>query len=108
MKCWTFADALRERISRIKDLMPPFQQKLYYTPAMNGNFSIKDVLTALVPGLSYDHLPINNGADASLYFEQMIYDPTADHAAIRNDLLAYCKMDTLGMVRILEKLEENS
>jgi hypothetical protein len=27
-------------------------------------------------------------------------------AAIRNDLWEYCKLDTLAMVRILEKLEE--
>ena len=99
------ADALRERISRIRDLMPPFQQKLYYTPEMNGAYSIKEVLPALVPELNYDHLPINNGGDASLYFELMIYDLSVDHTAIRNNLLAYCKMDTLAMVRILEKLE---
>ena len=100
-----YADDLEERISRIKDLMPPFQQRLYYTPAMNGAYSIKDVLPAVVPELSYDHLPISNGNDASLFFEQMIYNPTANHSAIRNNLLAYCKMDTLAMVKILERLE---
>jgi hypothetical protein len=100
-----YAETLWERISRIKDLMPPFQQKLYYTPLMNGAYSIKDVLPALVPELSYDQLPINNGNDAKYYFEQMIYDLSVDHTAIRNSLLAYCKLDTLAMVRILEKLE---
>ena len=99
------ADALWERISRIKDLMPPFQQKLYYTPTMNGTYSIKDVLPALVPELTYDQLPINDGGDASLYFQQMIDDLSMDPTAIRNNLLAYCKLDTLAMVRILEKLE---
>ncbi len=97
--------ALEERIARIKDLMPPIQQRLYYTPEMNGAYSIKDVLPALVPELKYDDLPINNGSDASLYFEQMIYDPTADLVTIRRNLLAYCKLDTLAMVKILEKLE---
>jgi hypothetical protein len=101
-----YAEALHERISRIKDLMPPFQQRLYYTPEMNGAYSIKDVLPALVPELKYDDLPINNGSDASLFFEKMIYEPAADNAAIRNNLLAYCKLDTLAMVKLLEKLED--
>lgn len=96
---------LEERMSRIKDLMPPFQQMLYYTPGMNGAYSIKEVLPALVPDLRYDNLPINNGVDAGLGFEQMVYDLTSDHSALRDNLLAYCKMDTLAMVRILERLE---
>ena len=33
---------------RLKDLMIPFQQKLYYTPEMDGRYSIKKVLPALV------------------------------------------------------------
>jgi hypothetical protein len=32
--------------------------------------------------------------------------PVEDVARIRQDLLAYCKMDTEGMVRIIERLEE--
>ena len=101
-----YSAALMDRISRIKDLMPPFQQRLYYAHTMNGGYSIKDVLPALVPELRYDDLPINNGGDASLSFEQMIYEPTADHSETRNNLLAYCGLDTLAMVKILERLEK--
>ena len=36
----------------IKDLMTPFQQKHYVTPSMNGSYSIKYVLPALVPDMS--------------------------------------------------------
>ncbi len=100
-----YAEALEDRVMRIKDIMHPFQQRLYYTPAMQGSYSIKEVLPALVPALGYDELLIDNGSDASLYFEQLIYDLTADKEEIRKNLLAYCKMDTLAMVRILEKLE---
>lgn len=100
-----YAAALEARIERIRDLMPPFQQMLYYTPAMNGRYSIKSVLPALVPELDYTGMPINNGIDASLGFEQMMYDLTSDHSALRKNLLAYCKMDTLAMVNILERLE---
>jgi hypothetical protein len=100
-----YAGELNERISRVRDLMVPFRGQLYYHPAMEGSFSLKAVLPAVVPEMNYDHLSIAAGDDASLAFEQMIYDLTANHEEIRKDLLEYCKMDTLAMVRILEKLE---
>jgi hypothetical protein len=99
-----YAEQLNERISRVKDLMIPFQQHRYYHPSMQGSYSIKSVLPALIPELSYDNLGITGGFDASLAFEQMIYDLTANHEEIRRDLLAYCKMDTLAMVRVVERL----
>lgn len=100
-----YANDLEERISRIKDLMTPFMQKLYYRPSMNGSYSIKSVLPALIPELSYDDLAIGNGGDASVSFEQMIYDKVNDHSELRNNLLEYCKLDTFAMVKILEHLE---
>ncbi len=103
-----YAAELEERMERVRDLMPPFQHTLYYTPAMNGRYSIKSVLPALVPDLDYSGMPISTGTDASLGFEQMLYDLTSDHSALRANLLAYCKMDTLAMVRILEKLTSAS
>jgi hypothetical protein len=96
---------LDERIGRIRDLMTPFRQQLYYSPQMNGSYSIKAVLPALVPELSYDNLPISEGGDASLAYEQLIYDLNADKEEIQRNLLEYCKLDTLAMVKILEKLE---
>ncbi|RKY95435.1 MAG: DUF2779 domain-containing protein, partial [Ignavibacteriae bacterium] len=53
-----YAEQIEERISRIKDLMIPFRQKHYYSPEMKGSYSIKSVLPALVPELSYDELEI--------------------------------------------------
>ena len=52
----------------------------------------------------YDDLLINDGSDASLSFEQMIYDPTGDHSAIRRNLLDYCKLDTQAIVRVFGKV----
>ncbi|MBK7438651.1 MAG: DUF2779 domain-containing protein [Saprospiraceae bacterium] len=37
---------------RIVDLMTPFENKWYYNSTMNGSYSIKEVLTALVPDLN--------------------------------------------------------
>lgn len=96
---------LQERISRLRDLMTPFEKKWYYSPKMNGSYSIKAVLPALVPSLSYDKLAIGDGETASHAFEQMTTLPTKDYAELRKQMREYCKMDTLGMVRIHEKLE---
>jgi hypothetical protein len=101
-----FADEIEKLISRIKDLMTPFQKKYYYSPEMKGSYSIKAVLPALVPELSYDNLEINEGGLASIAYESLQTETDLMFIAeIKQQLLEYCKLDTLGMVRILEKLE---
>jgi hypothetical protein len=94
-------------IARIKDLMIPFQKKYYYASEMKGSYSIKAVLPALVPELSYDELEINEGGLASIAYESLQTETDLMFIAeIKKQLLEYCKLDTLAMVRILEKLEE--
>lgn len=102
-----YAKAIKGLIARIKDLMVPFQSKHYYVPEMCGKHSIKFVLPALVPGMSYDDLEIQNGGMASSTFEQLANetDP-AKIAKTRKDLLEYCKIDTLAMVEILKVLRK--
>ena len=97
---------IQNMLSRIVDLMTPFQQKLYYTPEMHGSYSIKQVLPALCPGFSYSNLAINNGGDASLAFIQLLHetDPIIIDQT-RQNLLEYCKLDTLAMVEILNVLK---
>ena len=87
--------------------MIPFQQKWYYTPEMRGSYSIKYVLPALVPELSYNDLEINEGGNASNTFLSMVNGTfKGDESQVRKNLLEYCKMDTYAMVKILEKLHE--
>ena len=101
-----YADEIEKLISRIKDLMTPFQKKYYYSPEMKGSYSIKAVLPALVPELSYDNLEINEGGLASIAYESLQTETDLMFIAeIKQQLLEYCKLDTLGMVRILEKIE---
>ena len=59
-------------IDRLKDLMVPFRDRAYYTPDMQGSYSIKKVLPALVPELSYKDLNIQEGGTASNTFSQMV------------------------------------
>ena len=91
---------------RIKDLMIPFQKKWYYNYKMKGSYSIKAVLPAMINELSYEDLTIKDGGIASHTFAQMIngsFEGNTEKA--RENLLAYCKLDTLAMVEILNKLK---
>jgi hypothetical protein len=102
-----FDKEIDERVNRIVDLMIPFQKKYYYTPEMKGSYSIKYVLPALVPDMNYNELEIREGGTASIAFESLYYETDLFKTAeIRKNLLEYCKMDTLAMVEILNKLEE--
>ena len=95
-------------IARIKDLMIPFRERWYYTPEMKGSYSIKYVLPALVSGLSYEELNIQEGGSAMNAFESLYFE--TDMIKIdqtRKDLLEYCKMDTLAMVEILNALNSS-
>lgn len=97
---------IEERINRVKDLMLPFQKKYYYTYKMQGSYSIKYVLPALIPELSYEKLEINEGGLASIAFESLYHETDLMRIAdTRTNLLEYCKLDTFAMVKLLEKLE---
>ncbi len=99
--------AIRENIH---DLMIPFQQQHYYSKAMQGSYSIKYVLPALCPGdpeLDYHALEgVHNGSEASATFADMPNHSPEEIAVMRENLLKYCCLDTLAMVKVLEKLKE--
>ena len=102
-----YSTELRGIVNRLKDLMIPFQQKWYYTPEMRGSYSIKLVLPALVPELSYNDLDIKEGGTASNTFLSMVNGTfEGDVEKTRRQLLEYCKLDTYAMVKILNKLRE--
>ena len=92
--------------SRLKDLMLPFQKRYYYTPEMRGSYSIKAVLPALVPDMRYDDLEVSDGIQAMEVYRRLEDEKDPRRVAeIRDALWEYCKLDTLAMVLILEKLE---
>jgi hypothetical protein len=94
----------------IVDLMVPFQKKWYYCRAMEGSYSIKYVLPALFPcdpELDYHNLEgIHNGGEASAAFGNMANMTPEELEATRQQLLAYCCLDTYAMVKVWEKLKE--
>ena len=74
---------------------------------MKGSASLKAVLPALVPGLSYKDLPIGDGFTAMKFFENLQYETDEKRLnEIRNNLLEYCKLDTLAMVEIVSRLDK--
>ncbi len=100
-----YASAIGDRIERLADLMVPFRDRQLYKPEMGGSFSIKAVLPALVPDMSYEGLEISDGTMASDAYLNL-WDETDPRRMerIRAALWEYCKLDTLAMVRILERL----
>jgi hypothetical protein len=97
-----------ERIEkRLVDLLPAVRSHVYH-PDFGGGFSIKKTLPALVPGLSYTDLTIQDGEKATVELQRLMLEadrtPAAERAALREALLAYCKRDTWAMVKLLEKL----
>ncbi|QKJ23816.1 DUF2779 domain-containing protein [Poseidonibacter lekithochrous] len=92
----------------MKDLMIPFQKKYYVTPSMNGSYSIKYVLPALVPEFTkaYKELDgVQNGSQAMNAFANLGKLDEVSKSKMRASLIEYCKLDTLAMVKILEKLK---
>ncbi|PLY00139.1 MAG: DUF2779 domain-containing protein [Desulfuromonas sp.] len=100
------AAELTRRIENIRDLMVPFRRRDVYRWQMNGSYSIKKVLPALVPDLSYAGMTVADGnAAMAAYHEMCSLEVGEVLEKLRTDLLAYCRMDTLAMVRILEELQ---
>ena len=91
---------------RLIDLLPLVRNHIYH-PDFGGSFSLKRVLPALVPGLSYADLSINEGETASLQLMRLMFEETLkgeERAELRRALLAYCERDTWAMVKLLERI----
>ena len=70
---------------------------------------LKKVLPVLVPSLSYGDLEIQEGGTASLKYERWLFGEmeAEEWEKTYQDLLNYCKLDTLAMVEILKVLQKN-
>ncbi len=99
------AEAINLRLPNVRDLMTPFRRRDVYRWQMRGSYSIKEVLPAMVPELSYAGLEIADGMAAmQAYHEMCALDDPAMLAELRRAMLEYCRLDTLAMVRILAEL----
>ena len=86
--------------------MIPFRRKDIYRWEMEGSYSIKYVLPALIPEMNYQEMEISDGGMASsTWLNMWTLEGLKETEKTRRALLGYCKMDTLAMVRILEELK---
>ena len=91
------------------DLMKIFADRLYVHPDFKGRSSIKKVMPALCPHLSYEDLGISEGLTASIsWFHAVKWEnmDDAERQRIFQDLLEYCKLDTWAMVEIYRVLAD--
>jgi hypothetical protein len=96
------AQSLKEINKRVVDLLPVARAR-YYHPSQQGSWSIKAVLPTVAPDLRYEDLPgVQDGGLAMDAFSEAVQPATSEsrRQEIRNQLLAYCRLDTLGIVRL--------
>lgn len=101
------AAALRALAGRMVDLLP-IVKEYYYHPGQQGSWSLKRVLPALAPDLSYADLEgVRDGTAAMDAYREAIEPATADQRreVLGTQLLEYCKLDTWSLVRIWQALD---
>ena len=93
--------------ARLWDLLPVIRSHTYHMD-YRGSFSIKDVLPALVPEMTYEGMGVKEGQQAGVIWDTIIHGRLSEEEKKKaeQDLLAYCCQDTLAMVRLLEVLED--
>ena len=104
--------AYRERLlamrRRFHDLMRIFGRRAYYTAAMRGSASLKHVLPAMFPedpAMRYEQPgAIRNGSEAMQTYAMLREMTGREAEQLKKRLLAYCALDTYGMLKIWEKL----
>ncbi len=101
-----YADFFIGLNERIYDLGDFVNLGYYLHPDFKGSWSIKKVLPVMVPELSYQDMEIGQGDQAMMAWQDMINgDMTeGEKKKTQEALLKYCQLDTLGMVRIFQKL----
>jgi predicted RecB family nuclease len=100
-----FAGRIKKMQGRLFDLLPVVRNHVYH-PAFAGSYSLKAVLPALVPEMSYDGMLVANGQDAGLAWESLVRGglDQSERESTRKALLDYCGQDTLALVRLLAAL----
>lgn len=101
------AGPIDELLAKLVDLLPVMRNNVYH-PDFRGSFSLKYVLTPMVPELSYNDLVIVDGRLASVEIARLLFVahkiPPAERDRLRQDLLKYCERDTWATVRLMHRL----
>jgi predicted RecB family nuclease len=101
-----YTDRIRGVQRRLWDLLPVVRNHVYH-PDFLGSFSLKTVLPALLPAMTYEGMAVPDGLTAGLVWQTLIEGKStkAEREAMRKALLDYCGQDTLALVRLLKMLQ---
>jgi predicted RecB family nuclease len=104
-----FSGRIKKIQRRLWDLLRIIRDHVYH-PAFGGSYSLKSVLPALVPSMTYDGLTVADGQGAGIAWESLVRGVLDRDARdrITKALLDYCGQDTLGMMALLEELQDAS
>jgi hypothetical protein len=104
-----FAGRIDKIRPRLWDLLPVVRDHVYH-PKFGGSFSLKSVLPALVPTMSYDDMIVADGQAAGLAWESLVRGGLDQDQRSRmgKALLDYCGQDTRAMIRLLELLHSEA
>lgn len=93
--------------SRVWDLLP-FVRRNVYHPDFRGSFSLKSVLPAFLPELTYKNMEVGNGEEAGIAWQRMLEANTrpADREGIKRALLTYCRQDTWALVALVDAIRK--
>jgi hypothetical protein len=99
---------LEEISSRVTDLLPIVREHVYH-PEFYGGFGLKEVLPAITGEDTYGQLPVADGTAASWLLQRLLFEPDRfspeTRFRLREDLLDYCRTDTIGLFKLLKRLE---
>jgi predicted RecB family nuclease len=100
-----FGERIAAIQARLFDLLPVVREHTYH-PSYAGSYSIKSVLPALAPEMTYDGMEVSNGQSAGLAWESLVRGSldNSERDRLMKALLDYCGQDTLALVRLLDVL----
>lgn len=112
---WDFDEEIEGWMKEIQmetiDLMIPFRSKYYYHKDLKGSYSIKYAGPHFAPEINYKDLNMVQKGDQSAAVAKMWLRDRSEQSDLdwqkrRKDMLKYCEYDTLLMVAILQRLQE--
>jgi hypothetical protein len=101
-----FEGRIKKIQARLWDLLPVMRNHVYH-PQFAGSYSLKAVLPALVPEMTYEGMTVADGQAAGLAWESLLRGGLDQvvRDRIEKALRAYCQQDTSALVRLMEKLQ---
>ena len=100
-----FSGRIKKIQRRLWDLLPVMRNHVYH-PQFAGSYSLKYVLPALVPEMTYEGMEVANGTEAGVAWELLVQGnlDEPERNRIEKTLLDYCGQDTLALLKVLNAL----